>query len=73
MVQLMKSIYDVQQMLKRFGVFVYTGNRLSDLQLMELELKELFDYALITKNDYMLARLILEKEIKQMKQDQVQS
>lgn len=66
MVGHMKTMYDVQQKLKQFGIFVYTGNRLSDLQLMELELKELFDYALITKDDYVLAKLVIQKEINQM-------
>ncbi|NAP01271.1 DUF910 family protein [Halomonas sp. MG34] len=32
----MKTIYDVQQLLKRYGSFVYTGDRLGDLELMEI-------------------------------------
>lgn len=60
-------MYDVQQKLKRFGIFIYTGNRLSDLQLMELELKELFDYSLITEDEYLIAKLVLRKEINIMK------
>jgi len=63
----MKTMYDVQQKLKRFGIFVYTGNRLSDLQLMEIELKELFEYALITKDEFIVARLVIHEEINRMK------
>lgn len=67
MVERMKTMYDVQQKLKRFGIFVYTGNRLSDLQLMEIELKELFEYALITKDEFIVARLVIHEEINRMK------
>jgi len=60
-------MYDVQQKLKRFGIFVYTGNRLSDLQLMELELKELYSYSLIGEDDYVVAKLVIQREIQAMK------
>ena len=30
----MKTLYDVQQLLKRFGIFVYVGKRLWDIELM---------------------------------------
>ena len=35
---LMKTFYDVQQFLKRFGIIVYMGKRLYDIELMKLEL-----------------------------------
>ena len=31
---LMKTFYDVQQFLKRFGIIVYMGKRLYDIELM---------------------------------------
>ena len=34
----METVYDVQQLLRRFGAFIYTGNRHSDLTMMELRL-----------------------------------
>ena len=37
----MKTVYDVRQLLKRFSIFIYTGNRIADLDLMEDELKDL--------------------------------
>lgn len=58
-----ESMYDVQQKLKQFGIFVYTGNRLSDLQLMELELKELYSNSLIGEEDYIVAKLVIQREI----------
>ncbi len=38
----MKTLYDVQQLLKQFGVFVYVGKRKWDIELMSIELKNLY-------------------------------
>ncbi len=59
----MKTIYDVQQLLKRYGVFVYIGNRVADLQLMEVELKELYQSQLIEQKEYQMALLLLRRQI----------
>lgn len=59
----MKTIFDVQQLLKRYGVFVYIGNRVADLQLMELELKELYQSQLVEAREYQLAMLLLRQHI----------
>ncbi|MCI2254541.1 YqgQ family protein [Domibacillus indicus] len=59
----METIFDVQQLLKRYGVFVYIGNRVADLQLMELELKELYQSQLIEPKEYQMALLILRQHI----------
>jgi len=66
MVDPLNSMYDVQQKLKQFGVFVYTGSRLSDLQLIDLEIKELYKYSLITKEEFMLAKMVIHREIQAM-------
>ncbi|WP_163970002.1 YqgQ family protein [Oceanobacillus halotolerans] len=58
----MESIYDIQQLLKRFGTFIYTGNRLGDIELMESELNELKKMAFIQPGDYQKAILLLRKE-----------
>lgn len=63
----MKTMYDVQQLLKRFGTFIYTGDRLSDLQLMQIELKELYKNELIDPKDYSVAKMVLMGEIRLMK------
>ena len=39
---IMKTVYDVQQLLKKFGTIIYIGDRLADLELMEEELKQLY-------------------------------
>ncbi|HLR74477.1 MAG TPA: YqgQ family protein [Virgibacillus sp.] len=64
----MKTMFDVQQLLKRFGIFIYTGDRLSDLELMGIEIDALHESTLLTHNEYMLAKLILKKEITVMQQ-----
>ncbi|NWN97805.1 MAG: YqgQ family protein [Bacillus sp. (in: Bacteria)] len=47
----MKTIYDIQQLLKQFGTIIYVGDRLADLQLMESEVTELFRSQLIDIKD----------------------
>lgn len=39
----MKTLYDVQQLLKQFGIYVYVGKRLWDIEVMALELDHLHD------------------------------
>lgn len=57
----MKTLYDVQQLLKRFGTFIYTGDRLGDLELMATEIEELYQANFIQSDDYLMAKLILTK------------
>lgn len=57
----METVYDVRQLLKRFGIFVYVGNRLADLELIELEITELYEYKFITVHDYQKALLVLKR------------
>ena len=58
----MESLYDVQQLLKRFGIFVYVGSRIYDIELMTIELKNLHDSRLIDHDTYMTAWRILKRE-----------
>ena len=60
----MLSIYDIQQLLKKFGTIIYTGDRIADLQLMQDELRELNQSQLIDSQDYQTALFLLKKEIK---------
>lgn len=69
----MKTMYDVQQLLKRFGTFIYTGSRLSDLQLMKLELDEIYKNKLVNPEDYAVAKVILMKEIRSMQAEEKRS
>ncbi|WP_010530989.1 YqgQ family protein [Lentibacillus jeotgali] len=58
----MKTVYDVQQLLKRFGTIIYVGNRMADLELMEAEVKELYQFQIIEADEYQKALLILRGE-----------
>ncbi|HER7029592.1 TPA: YqgQ family protein [Streptococcus pyogenes] len=58
----MKTLYDVQQLLKNFGIFVYLGKRLYDIEMMKFELQRLYDSGLLDKRDYLNAELILRRE-----------
>jgi uncharacterized protein YqgQ len=64
----MKTIYDVQQLLKKYGTIIYIGDRVADLELMETELKELFQSQLIDVKDYQTALLLLRQEIQIQKE-----
>lgn len=58
----MKTLYDAQQLLKNFGIFVYLGKRLYDIEMMKIELQRLYDSGLLDKRDYLNAELILRRE-----------
>ena len=59
----MNSIYDIQQLLKRFGTFIYLGDRIADLEMMEMEIRELYRSNLIEMRDFQMAMMLLLKEI----------
>jgi uncharacterized protein YqgQ len=63
----MKTLYDVQQLLKKFGIIIYLGDRIADLELMEWELKELYQSNMVDIMDYQKARLIVRHEIQKEK------
>ncbi len=61
----MKTFYDVQQLLKRYGIFIYTGSRLSDLEMMETELRELYSSQLLDSKEFQVAMLLIRHETQQ--------
>ncbi|TWT16549.1 YqgQ family protein [Streptococcus sp. sy010] len=58
----MKDLYDVQQLLKRFGIFVYLGKRLYDIEMMKIELERLYQNGLLARENYLQAELVLRRE-----------
>jgi uncharacterized protein YqgQ len=68
----MVTIYDVQQILKRFGTFIYTGDRLGDIELMTFEITELYQSGFLHVDEYQKSILLLRKEARQlhMKKDE---
>lgn len=59
----MRDFFDVLQLLKRFGIFIYTGNQKTDIEMMMSEVKELYENGLIMQEDYLPALLILKREL----------
>jgi uncharacterized protein YqgQ len=64
----MKTIYDVQQLLKKFGTIIYIGDRMGDLELMEAEIKDLYQAQLIEQKEYLSACVLLRHEIEILKE-----
>ncbi|MBR7554376.1 YqgQ family protein [Allobacillus sp. GCM10007491] len=58
----METFLDVLQLLKKYGIFIYIGDRLAEFNLMEQEINELYQNKLITNEEYMRALLIVRKE-----------
>ena len=58
----MESLYDVQQLLKHYGIIVYMGKRLYDIELMKIELARIYEAGLIERQTFMQAELILRRE-----------
>lgn len=56
---MMKTMYDVQQLLKRFGTIIYTGNKIADLELIQEEVRELYEQKLIDVNEFKDAIIII--------------
>lgn len=63
----MKSMYDIQQLLKTYGIFIYTGDRTGDLQLMDIEINELYKAHMLAPEKYAKIKRILQMEINKSK------
>jgi uncharacterized protein YqgQ len=58
----MKNYFGVLQLLKRFGIYVYTGDKKTDIDMVQSEVKDLYDNGLLLQEDYLKAVLILREE-----------
>ncbi|KWT45548.1 YqgQ family protein [Lactiplantibacillus plantarum] len=58
----MKTLYDVQQLLKKFGVYVYVGKRIWDIELMAIEIDHLYQAGVIDPKMYAHVKLVLSHE-----------
>lgn len=57
----MKNLFDVMQLLKRYGTVIYTGDRQADLEMMEDEIRELYRLQFITAKEFSTALLIIRQ------------
>lgn len=68
---MLTDFLSVIQLLKRFGLFIYTGNKIDDIDLVKEEVQELYENGLILKEDYLSAILILREEQRKLRKWQV--
>lgn len=57
----LKTFYDVQQLLKQFGFIIYFKNEEDRFEMMEQELKHLYQFELITKEEYLRSKLLISQ------------
>ncbi|MDZ5712164.1 YqgQ family protein [Jeotgalibacillus haloalkalitolerans] len=62
------TMHDVQMLLKRYGQYVYGPGRLATLELMEIEVKELYEAGMLEREDYLKALMVLKSEIRKESQ-----
>ncbi|PPA71412.1 YqgQ family protein [Jeotgalibacillus proteolyticus] len=67
----LSSLWDIQQLLKRYGIFVYVGDRAANIEMMELEIRELYHSKLIEVQEFQKAVLILRSELEREKQKKI--
>lgn len=60
-------MYDVIQLLKRYHLFIYTGDRIGDLELMKMELTALKDARILGDDEFYQAILIMRQEKRRLK------
>ncbi|QBP18648.1 YqgQ family protein [Acetilactobacillus jinshanensis] len=58
----MKTLYDVQQLLEKFGILVYVGKRMWDIEAMAIEIDHLYRAHVISQKQFLQAKLILTRE-----------
>ena len=61
MIQKINSFYDVQQLLKKFGFIIYFKDKADMYEMMEQEIKSLYDYKLLTNDEYLKCILIINQ------------
>ncbi|MDQ7129839.1 YqgQ family protein [Mammaliicoccus sciuri] len=57
----MNNLYDVQQLLKKFGYIIYFKHEEDQLEMMEQEIKAMYQSMLIDKETFLQARLIINQ------------
>lgn len=67
----MQSMLDIISVLKNYGIYIYTRDRIGDLHLMEDEIKELYKANFLDIKDYQMAMLILRQEERKIKEAKI--
>ncbi|WP_017548854.1 YqgQ family protein [Salinicoccus carnicancri] len=56
-----RDLSDINLLLRRYGIYVYDKDEKNKLAMMEMEIKELYKHALLTREEFTEALLILRK------------
>lgn len=59
----MKTYYDLQQYLRKFGTFIYFGDRVAELEMMEAEIREIHQMQMMDTKDYQMAILLIRQQL----------
>lgn len=59
---------DVYDILKRFGTYIYTGDRIGDLYLIEDEIRELYKANALNQREFQSAIIILRHEARKLEE-----
>lgn len=65
----MSDMYEVRKYLRSYNAFIYTGDKETDLDLIETELNELKENAFIEADLYLKFILIIRKERRLLKNE----
>ncbi|MCE4956115.1 YqgQ family protein [Macrococcoides caseolyticum] len=57
----MQTFYEVQQLLKQYGIIIYFKDEMDTLEMMNQELKSLHDANIISHEQFIQSRLILNQ------------
>lgn len=66
----MKTMKDIYDLLKQYGTFIYTRDRLGDVLLMQDEIRELYKAKVLEPKDFQTAMLILRQEASRIEKDE---
>lgn len=58
----MNSMIDIYNLLKQYGTYIYTADRIGDLMLIEDEIRELYKSRVLDTRDYQTALLLIRQE-----------
>lgn len=61
---------DIIHLLKQYGTYIYTKDRIGDLVLMEEEIRELYKAQVLDVKDYQMALLLIKMEVAKLEAEQ---
>ena len=65
----MKTMKDIYDLLKQYGIYIYTRDRIGDLILMEDEVRELYKARVLEPKEFQAAMLIIRNEITRLERE----